>query len=82
MAQNVDVAIKCDASPLLLFIEFIKSALQVCNRTITLGDLSFELARIETDNNTAGAGEITIVLYPSDAFLRFAVTLCAGNFDL
>jgi hypothetical protein len=46
------------------------------------GDCSFELARIETDNCSTTTGELNVVFYPSDAFLRFVATFCASDFDL
>ena len=75
------INIACDAAPLLLFTELLKRALQGRQGLLNFSDPGFELARVESDFCSAAAGELTVRLYPSDAFLRFAVTLFAGDFD-
>jgi hypothetical protein len=82
MPESIKLAILCDPSPFLLFAELFKRALEASQRPLSLGDLGFELARFETDHGPAGAGEITVRLYPSDAFLCFAATALAGDFNL
>jgi hypothetical protein len=76
--QNIQV--KCDAAPLMLFIKLLDRSLQAGKGRFDFRDFSFELVRVEANDGAAGTGELTVVLYPSDAFLRFAVTLCAVNF--
>ena len=75
------INLACNAEPLLLFIELLKRALQVTNRRFDLGNLEFELARIESNFSAASACELGITLYPSDAFFDFAVAIFAGDFD-
>ena len=71
--------IVCDPAPIVLFTELFKRALEASQRPLDLGELCFELARLETDNGSAGAGELTVRLYPSDAFLCFAAAALAGD---
>ena len=59
----------------------LECVLKVCNRPLDLSDFPFELARVDIDTSPAGAGELTIRLYPSDVFLRFASAIFAGQFD-
>ena len=75
------ITVNCDASPLMLFTKIFEAALQGRERFLDLGDFSFELARIESDFCAAGTGELLVRLYPSDAFLRFAATVFAGDFN-
>jgi len=76
------LSIKCDASPLILFTELLNGALQRRARFFNLGDLGFELARVEHDVSSAKTGELLVRLYPSDSFLRFATTLFAWDVNL
>ena len=79
--QEIELSIKCDARPIMLFIKLLESCLQASKGRFNFIDFSFELVRVEMDDRSAGAGELIVVLYPSDAFFRFATTLCAGNID-
>ena len=72
---------QCNTSPLSLFTDLLKAALQVRKRFFSFSDLCFELARIKSDFSAAAAGELTVRLYPSDAFLRFATTVFAGDLN-
>lgn len=82
LTAGLGMAITCDASPLLLFTKIFQAALQGREGLFDLGNLGFELARVESDFCTAGTGKTFVRLYPSDAFLRFATTVFAGDFDL
>ena len=82
LTAGLGMAITCDASPLLLFAKILEAALQGRERLFDLGNLGFELARVESGFCAAGTGETLVRLYPSDAFLRFATTVFAGDFDL
>jgi hypothetical protein len=73
----VDVA--CDARPLLLFTEIFQVFLERSKGGVNFGDLPLELVRVESDLGAADAGKLLVKLYPSDAFLRFAGTIFAGN---
>lgn len=75
------ITINCDASPLMLFTKIFEAALQGRERLLDLSDLGFELARVESDLCAAGTSELLVRLYPSDAFLRFAATVFAGDFN-
>lgn len=77
----MNLTIRCDASPLRLFIKLFEAALQGRKGSLNVGDLGFELARVEDDVGAADAGEMVVRVYPSDAFLRFAVTVFAGDAD-
>ena len=74
--------IVCDAAPFLYFLELVERALKVGHGLVDLGELGFELVRLEVDESTARAGVLTVRLYPSDSFLCFAATLRTGNVDL
>src|SRR5271169_1374898 len=83
MAENkFKLKINCDASPAILFIKFFANAIQRTGCPIKLFDFPSELIRIEQNSCSAGASEVFISLYPSDAFLRFAAATLAGQFDL
>ena len=75
------VKIECDAQPLVLFTEIFQSFLQRSERLFDFSNFGFELARIDCDFNTATTGKVFVRLYPSDAFLCFAGTIFAGDFD-
>jgi len=77
-----NMEILADTKPLILFIEFIKSVLEMRNRPFSLSDFGSELVRIEMNSSTAGTNKFTVVFYPSDSFLRLAVTICAGDFNV
>ena len=72
----------CDGSPLLLFTELLNAALEAGQCFFSFSDLSFELARIESNFSTAPTGEITVHLYPSDTFFRFSTAVFTGDFNL
>jgi hypothetical protein len=80
MAQP-SVKIVCDAQPLVSFAKILECFLQISERPLDLSDFGFELARVENDMSTASTGEVFVRLYPSDALLRFAGTIFAGDFD-
>ena len=80
--MQTNLTVVCDAAPLMLFTELLETALKVRQRPVSLGNLPFELARVENDVSPACTGELRVRLYPSDAFLRFASTLRARNFEL
>lgn len=76
------LAIKCDAQPLVLFIELFQAFLERSKGRINLGQLGFELARVECAGAAACTGKLSIRIYPSDAFLGFATAVFAGKYDL
>ena len=73
--------IECDAQPFLLFTEVFESFLERIKRPLDLGNLSFELVRLDTDYTAASAGKLIVRLYPSDAFLSFAGAIFAGDLN-
>jgi hypothetical protein len=75
------ITINCDTSPLILFAKIFEAALKGRERFLNFGDFGFELARVESDLCAAGTGELLVRFYPSDAFLRFAATVFAGDFN-
>lgn len=81
-----EIEIICDADPLLLFVELLEHALnarmKISEQLFGLSRLSPELIRLEVDDSSASTGKLTVRLYPSDGFLRFASTLRAGNLNL
>lgn len=74
---NIELTIACVSIPLLLFAQLFECVLQARQRTLNFADLTFELARVESDFNSTGTGEFTVRLYPSDAFLCFVAALFA-----
>lgn len=73
------VGVACGAQPLLLFTEILQGFLERSKGRIDFGDLPLELARVESNLCAAGTGKLLVKLYPSDAFLRFAGAIFAGN---
>jgi hypothetical protein len=84
MAKTRTYKIKliCDASPALLFMKLFNDALSRIVGPINIGDCPKDVVRLEQYPSPAGTDEVFVSLYPSDAFLRFAATVLAGNFDL
>ena len=82
MMAAATLTLSCDTSPLMTFLALFKHALESSKRSLQLGDLGFELVRVEHDYSAAGAGELLVRLYPSDAFLRFAATIFARELNL
>ena len=78
MAES-NINLHCDASPLTSFAELLKLGLKGGDRSFCLNDLGTELVRSEVDDLSASTGEVIVRLYPSDAFLRLAATLVAGQ---
>jgi hypothetical protein len=78
MSKTAKLEIVCDSSPLLLLIKHFNNALVGLKGPLNLLDLTL----IETDNLSTATGELFVLLYPSDAFLRFATATLAGQFDL
>jgi hypothetical protein len=79
--QNQALTMHCDAGPLRLFTELFYRAVKVRERFFEVGDLPQELARVEGDDAAAGACELTMTLYPSDGFMRFAAAVLARDVD-
>lgn len=75
------VTLECDANPMLLFIYLFKTVAEVLKRSINFGDFPLELYRVENDSCVTNAGEVRVVIYPSDAFLRFATTVFTRDFN-
>lgn len=73
------VDVVCDAQPLLLFAEILQGFLKRSKGGVNFGDLPLELARVESNLCAADAGKLLVKLYPSDAFLRFAGAIFAGD---
>lgn len=82
MTTALSISVRCDSSPILLFAELLKRAMQTSERPFGLGDFTFEPCRVESDYGAAATGELLVTLYPSDAFLRFAAAHFAGDFNL
>jgi hypothetical protein len=71
----------CDAQPLISFAKVLERFLEFRKGTLCLGDLGFEVARVDSDVGSTGTGEVVVRLYPSDALFRFAGAVLAGDFD-
>jgi hypothetical protein len=82
MKPEYSVSLEVDPKPIMLFIELFKRALEASQCALDIGDLGFELARVETDGSATETGKLVIRLYPSDSFLDFAATTLAGDFDI
>lgn len=81
-SSSVQLSVVCDSSPFVLFASLFKAQLEGCEQLSDLGNLGFELFRIESDHGSAPAGKLVVRLYPSDRLLRFAATALADDFDL
>jgi len=68
-----------DTTPILGFLELLKARAEFADGLFRLSDLGFELFRIEQNIDSAGARKITVVFYPSDAFIRYVGAIVAGN---
>lgn len=79
--MDTKLKLTVDTQPLILFTEVLQGFLKRIERPLDLGNLTFELARIDSDFSTANTGELFVRLYPSDAFLSFAGTIFTGKFD-
>lgn len=80
-AEPKELVITANTKPALLFIELFKRAVEVRNGFIDFSHLPAELVCVKQDASAASAGQITVTLYPSDAFIDFAMTVLALNFD-
>lgn len=78
---GVNLVITLNPAPFQSFTKILQCFIESGNAVINGGDLPLEVARVETDAYAAGTGELRVTLYPSDAFLRYAATLFAGNGD-
>ncbi len=78
-AQNIFINV--DASPMRSFLHLFKCALNLSDRSFERSELPPDLGRIESDHGAAGTGELRIVFYPSDAFLRCAAAVFTGELD-
>ena len=70
-----------DVQPFILFAEILQRFCQVRKLSLDLTNLGFELIRVDTDTSTTSAGELSVRLYPSDAFLDFAGAIFTRNAD-
>lgn len=82
MASQQTVTIDADTKPILLVLELLNRSLQTRVSPFDVGDLDFELVRIEQVTNPANANEILVTFYPSDALLNFAAAALARDLDL
>jgi hypothetical protein len=78
---KAEIKICVDTEPLMLFIKLVKSILQIRKGRINFPHSVSELARIKVDPLSTDTSKITIIFYPSDAFLRFISTLWASDFN-
>ena len=79
---NTSLTIDCDSSALLLFAKLLDLSLEVSNGSFDLGNLGFELCRVDSYFGSTATGKLLVRLYPSDCLLRFVAARFAGNFDL
>lgn len=80
---NLDsIPVHLDTSPMLLFLEVLKRGTQGIERPVDFSHLTFELFRIERNPSPAGANELRMTLYPSDALMQFCAATWAGDFNL
>ena len=76
------LTLSLDAAPLALFIELFERARQGHPAPLDAGDRPAELGRIERSHGATPAGELALIAYPSDGFLRYAATVLAGDFHV
>ena len=76
------INIKADTKPIMLFIEMLTEFIKVTHRPMEWGEFTSEHIRMEVDNSAASAGEMTVIIYPSDTLLRLLPTYLAGDWKL
>lgn len=76
--EKQTIKLEADTRPLMFFIQLVRNLPQ---SSLIFSKLSSEFIRVETDDTATGASKLAVVLYPSDSFLRYAATVCAGDFD-
>ena len=81
IAEELLIKLKVNEQPLMLFIKILERFLKVNNRPIDISNFNFEVTRVEVDNSSTNTGELSITLYPSDAFIRFVTTFGTTNFN-
>lgn len=80
MAKMIEF--EADTTPLLGFLELLKTRAEFADGSLSVSDLGFELVRAQQNLETADTSKITISLYPSDAFLRYVAAIVAGDGNL
>jgi len=80
--SEVTIEVVCDSSPFQLFAKLLERSVEFGERPLDLGNLGFELFRVESDFDATTTSKLVVRLYPSDRFLRFAATFFARDFDL
>jgi len=78
---TIEIVIRCNSAPLITYLDLLKESSKARKAFFDLGDLGFELARIETNSRSATTRELLVTFYPSDALLSFVATALAGNRD-
>jgi len=79
MAKMIEL--EADATPLLGFLELLKTRAEFADGSLSLDDLGFELVRFEQNIDAADTGKIFITFYPSDAFMRYVAALFTFDGD-
>jgi hypothetical protein len=73
--QMQNINLKCDASALLTFVaKLLNGALQFTPSLVRLSDSFAEIITLEIDDRAALAGELTVVLKPSNRLFGLAAT--------
>jgi hypothetical protein len=76
------IKLELDTAPLRSFLDDLKLCIESSQQVFDLGELDFELVRVEQDISTAGAGKLLMVCYPSDALVNFVAARFASDGEL
>lgn len=80
--KTARLVLTVDRRPISDFLKLIEVLSEFTQLSFDLSDLPFELVRFERDDRAASAGELRVVLYPSNALLGFVAAFFTGNTDL
>ncbi|SHJ08128.1 hypothetical protein SAMN05519226_1487 [Cycloclasticus pugetii] len=76
-----NITIDCNSAALTGYLALLEHVVDLGKLTLDLGNLGFELARVDVDNSATSTGKLLVTLYPSDSLLSFVATALAGDAD-
>ena len=77
----MELVIEANVKPLAAFIALLKHFTETRERFFDSSDLTFELARIESNYSSTDTDKLVVTLYPSDCFLNFVATFFTSEGD-
>jgi len=81
MVKPATITLTAEANTLLLFTKLVELLVERFSLPIKIGDDATKLVGAHSIHGPAGAGKTHVVFYPSDAFLKAAITAVAPDFD-